>query len=843
MIPTSTYRVQLYRDFGFADLKKILPYLHKLGVDAIYASPVFEAVSGSTHGYDVVEPHKINPEIGTLEQLREIRKLLDQYHMHWIQDIVPNHMALHPTNSRLMDVLERGPQSEFYNYFDINWEHPDRHLHKKMLLPVLGKTLQSCIEDSEIQLTLQSTGIFVSYFDQHFPLSLKALPELELPFLDRLSQNANASLTKWKSFATGFYTSLSSDEKTQLKIRLREINVNPQTLTRILQSLYYLPEYWRTTETSINYRRFFTVNSLICLNMQDKNVFEEYHSFILELCKEGLFDGLRIDHIDGLQNPDEYLDRLRKKVGLDAYIVAEKILEADEELPAEWPIQGETGYHFLALTNKLLTDKSGSEKLRDFYFTRCEQACKDYRDLARKSKVKILTQFMHGEWNNLARLVKTTADHPDLVTDRLKEAVGCLLVCFPVYRIYPQQLPLSGRSLHYFKSAREAACKHWPALSREIQFVYDFLSDPPAEARAKALHCLRRLMQFTGPLTAKGVEDTTFYRYNALLSHNEVGDSPEKLSMDNQTFHERMNLRLKNAPQGINGTSSHDTKRGEDARMRLNALSYFPEEWMQFATKWWQFDPSNACTENDRYMILQSIVAGYSDSLDEVWLERFKAFLQKALREAKENSSWEAPNTGYEAACEQYAQKLLEDQAFQGHLETLIEKTADRARNLSLFQLVLKATAPGIPDIYQGCEISNYSFVDPDNRRPVDYGLLKQLMEEGELKELSPLDNNKFQLTRLLLNLRKEYPKLFAQGDYNPLSGDFFGFTRRLDKQWLLVVLDLKFEKQTEFNLSPDAPTEWEDVLENRKRYSREELAAGLFDQKPYRVFISNAGE
>lgn len=859
-IPVSTYRLQLHKDFTFAHLRQIIDYLRTLGATTLYAAPVMQATPGSPHGYDVTDPHTINPEIGTLDELKTIAAQLKKYEMSWLQDIVPNHMAFHTLNFRLMDVLERGPSSPYYRYFDIDWNHHLPFLKGKVMAPILGNELEACVANGEISLSFSENGLNVNYFDHAYPLSLKAYPVLisffdDAPWkqaLNNLMEQADVrDYTAWKTYKLEQVKMILNDRQLQdaLQSALAFVNRDLEKLQQLLRSQYYLLTYWKHADLAINYRRFFTINELICLRMEDENVFNEYHSLLIQLYRQGIVQGFRIDHIDGLNDPLEYVKRLRSHTGEACYIVAEKILEAKEEMPYEWPLQGTSGYEFLSYVSNLFTYRKGARQLLQFYRELVPEL-PGYMQLVWKNKRLILEEYMQGEWDNLFHyFLSLRLDHP-YEPSRMKQALAWMMVAMPVYRIYPDRMPLRGRSLAMMEETIGRALMAAPEYREELQFLRSLFIQPETNDNEKVLRFLKRLMQFTGPLTAKGVEDTTFYIYNPLISHDEVGDTPSALGITVTDFHASMIARLDAMPLALNATATHDTKRGEDARLRLNVLSEVPDEWQRLVRKWIAENESLHQTVagkrvpgmNEEYFIYQSLVGGFPEDfvISDEWQERFHAYLVKAMRESKLNTSWADPDEAYEESCWAFAKGLLQaGHPFLSSFLPFVKKISHYASVYSLAQTLVRITAPGIPDTYQGCELMDLSFVDPDNRRPVDFqqrmAWLKEIMKkekEGSdvlfpfLQKGRNSGLEKLFLTWKALNFRKAFPRLFSEGTYIPLSvtGDetvAMGYARCFEDQWAIIVVPLRLAMSKDEQrygsesvvLPENAPFRWYNVL------------------------------
>ncbi|MBT1701426.1 malto-oligosyltrehalose synthase [Fulvivirgaceae bacterium PWU4] len=857
-IPTSTYRVQLHKDFTLSDLENIIDYLHDLGVTTIYAAPIVTAVPGSMHGYDVTDPHVINPEIGTLEQLMRISARLKEKNMSWLQDIVPNHMAFHPLNWRLMDVMERHSASPYHRYFDIDWHHPSAHLNGKLQVPFLGKELESCIADGEIKVSFSDAGFTVDYFQTRYPLSLSAYPVLFAAHSQKVKgwqeflKKAEALRDRelWHRHKMDFVKAISNDEAAHFAVLelLETVNSDPQKLQRLLESQHYTLTFWKHTENMIGYRRFFTVNELICLRMEDDAVFEEYHKVLGQLYEKEIVQGFRIDHIDGLKDPSGYIRRLRKRFGEDCYIIAEKILEAKENMPAHWPLEGTSGYEFLSHVSQLITNRKGAKQLATFY-RELVPSLPAYHELVLANKRLILEQYMAGEWENLVRFFMVAGLFDNCQFERIRAALGLLMVSLPVYRIYPEQLPLKGNDVVVMNEAFHKALANGKTYRAELEYLQRIFTQPLDDAALsdRALDFLKRLMQFTGPLTAKGVEDTTFYVYNALISHDEVGDAPSTLGISVTNFHAKMAERQRATPFSLNATATHDTKRGEDARLRLNVLCEFPDQWQQLVLQWLDMNrPFHHRTtkgnltpsKNDEYYIYQAIIGGFPEDLEvtQEWLERLQAYQVKVVREAKVYSDWGEPDEEYEAACGAFIRNILSPgSAFLTSLIPFMKKVNRRANRLALVQALVRITAPGIPDTYQGCELWDLSFVDPDNRRPVDYTRRKQYLDAliskeqegsdalfGFLKDHSAEGLEKFFVIWKSLNFRKHHPIVFENGTYIPLQATakettMIAYARHHEGRWVVVAAPLGAEEPAygddDLILPEHAPSSWRNVF------------------------------
>jgi (1->4)-alpha-D-glucan 1-alpha-D-glucosylmutase len=892
-LPSSTYRIQFNKQFTFKHLREILDYLQALGVDTIYASPILKSTAGSMHGYDVTDPHSINPEIGTPEEFTEVVSELKKRSMHWIQDIVPNHMAFSNENLRLMDVLERGPISPFYRYFDIDWNHPNPLLTGKVMVPFLGKEVEQCINDGEIKLIFSEKGIDLSYFETTYPLSISGYDFLlnifkhNVPVFSRISglkalSARGGSITEWLSAKRSWASSIPAGEKELILQGLEIINRDSSGLLAMMDTLYYRFTYWKLTEQVINYRRFFTVNSLICLSMESDEVFDEYHQLIFSLYRDGLIQGVRIDHIDGLNNPSRYLKKLRHELGPDCYIIAEKILESHEEVPGNWPLEGTSGYEFLSYVNQLFTDRKGTGELVSFYHSLLPGML-PYDELVILNKRFILNGHLAGELENLVNYFFELQLHDAMKKDRAREAIALFMLSLPVYRTYADKLPIRGAGLEVIREAIEKGKKLNAEFSTELDYLYAlFLTDTRDEVpRYEITKFLRRLMQFTGPLMAKGVEDTTFYIYNPLISHVEVGDAPSTLGITIQEFHQRMIHRGHATPHSLNATATHDTKRGEDARMRLNVLSELYEDWMKNIVQWIELNKPYK-TEisgqwcpilNDEYFIYQSILGGFPEDnkVNEEWVRRLVEYMIKVVREAKVMSDWSQPNESYEEACTHFIQSVTNpDAAFMKKFLEFLPNVLPLADVYSVAQAVIKITAPGIPDIYQGSELLDLSYVDPDNRRPVDFGkraflldILKSKESKGittSLENFSSDGSRKMFAVWKCLHLRKSLPEVFAGGAYLPLTltghgNRAIGYARYFKDDWCVVVVPMGLGAKKKLNsrdfsdifisLPESSPRVWRNIFTDEPiEVAQNEIElAELFKTFPVAVLHNPLGE
>lgn len=890
--PANTYRIQFHKEFNFDHFKDILNYLKKLGVETIYASPIFKSTPGSVHGYDVTNPHEINPEIGSLANLQSINQELRKNNISWLQDIVPNHMAYHPDNAWLMDVLEKGLKSKYKFFFDTSLS--TELMQGKLMVPFLGKSLKETIKDDELKLDIKEDKIYFKYFDQYYPIcpstytkilklyDANSTSEFEDIFLriDKLEEivNEDTYYLEWNNIASLF---IEEKLKKTFEKALNEINKSPEYLNELCEEQYYELCFWQETDSRINFRRFFTVNGLICLNIHDENVFQTFHQFIKELIDEDLISGIRLDHIDGLLEPTSYIKNLRDLVGKETYIVAEKILEDGEELPKDWEIQGNTGYDFLGIINNLLTSKESEPAFTSFY----ENLVGDelaIEDQVFQKKSSILENHMQGELENLYNYLISLSFVPEnnaVSKDDLKKAIASFLIYLPVYRYYGESFPLGDEEHQEINSVFDKIIKVQAASLGAINILKDiFLSkvSKNEEFYANAAIFYKRCMQFSGPLMAKGVEDTLMYTNFRFIAHNEVGDHPAAFGIGIDEYHVLMKKRQLNSPLSINTTSTHDTKRGEDARARLNVLTDLPQQWLQKVKQWQQINSSLRLKykigANDEYFIYQCIIGNFpmpGESEDD-FTERLSTYLEKSLREGKINSSWTTPNEIYETSLKSFATELLvKENGYWQDFEPFYKKIATYGLYNSLVQLVLKFTSPGIPDVYQGCELWDFSFVDPDNRRAVDYSLRSNLLDDIFLETENDFSVKlnfkasifsgkvKLWLTHQLLKLRKEEGEIFTAGDYLPLTvegkyiNNIIAFARRHRNRQYIVIVCLHIAKLCEeqncsfdeidwkdtcIHLNEDSEVSWFNILAEDKGKNQRLLVKNLKLDMPFAI-------
>lgn len=845
-------RLQLHRDFGFDAALAQLDYYSALGVSHLYASPVFAARSGSTHGYDLIDPGRINPELGGEDGLRRLVQGLHARQMGLILDIVPNHMALGAQNLWWADVLLWGQHSRYANWFDIDWQAADPALHGKVLLPVLGQSYGASLRDGDISLCFdaQSARLQIEIPGQRLPVAPEdyaeilaaADPALLQPALSAFRAVLDAAVQEerqsraalaWQALAQAAAApgGVAAIEAA-LAAYLAAAPQGGSALHDLLERQHFRLCDWRNAGDEINWRRFFEIGDLIGVRVEQDEVFEAAHSALFRLYGEGLIDGVRIDHIDGLADPAAYVQRLRARLQalrpeVQPYIIAEKILAGDESLATDWGLDGSSGYDFMDQVGGVLHDGAGAPVL-DAIWKEYRADPDGFDGIVLATRRRLLGQNFASEFNALTSalhaLGRSALATRDISLMSIRRCMLELLAHFPVYRTYGRRDGCNSRDAFLIRSTAarlRSSLRHGDQTTLDV--LAGWLSEaPPADApdhdqRRSQLHwrALTRFQQLTPPLTAKSTEDTAFYRYGRLLSRNEVGSEPARLAWSVEQFHHHVLRRQRDFPRSMLATATHDHKRGEDARMRLAVLSEIPAYWQQNLQRWRLLNQSARqqmpIDAVDELMLYQTLIGAWpltpegQQGLDVGELaeltERVAAWQRKALREAKRRSDWSAPDLAYEANCEGFLQRILRadvDNLFLPALRTLVDEIAAAGALNSLSQTVLRLTAPGIPDLYQGCDLWDLSLVDPDNRRPVDYALRQQLMTQAQLQPLTLQGWRsgvcKQQLIRALLQFRRGRESLFSSGEYLPLAlqgelaGHVLAFARRSKDVTLLVL-------------------------------------------------------
>ena len=861
-IPIATYRLQFNREFTFRDAAQLVPYLAQLGISHCYASPYLRARPGSMHGYDIIDHNSLNPEIGTPEEYEQFVSALHEHGMGQILDIVPNHMGVMGSdNAWWLDVLENGEASAYADFFDIDWDPIKDELQGKVLVPVLGDQYGNVLENGELKLVFDAErGEFsINYHQHRFPINPVEYPRIlgfRIQAIEEKLGSTHDDLLELQSIKTAFghlpirqgitpeRMAERNREKEVQKRRLaalcarsseiREfIDKHVQILNgrvgdprsfdalhELIKGQCYRLAQWRVAADDINYRRFFDINDLAALRMENDAVFELTHRFTLGLVAQGKVDGLRIDHPDGLYDPAKYLQDLRRGVrngddtrlhgSRDSYVVVEKILTRSENLRREWPVQGTTGYEFSNLLNGILVDQSTSTRTERIYrsFTGLTV---DFSDLVYACKKLILKVALASELNVLAnalsRIALSNRHTCDFTVNSLRSALGEIVASFPVYRTYVTAGGVSQEDRRYIEQAVSIGRKRSNAADLS---VFDFIrrmllietnGEPQWYRRAITAFAMK-FQQVTSAVMAKGLEDTSFYRYNRLVSLNEVGGDPQRFGVSVAQFHEANERRAQCWPNSMLATSTHDSKRSEDVRARINVLSEMPAAWRLSLRRWrdWNrsrkrmIDDRPAPSRNDEYFFYQTLIGAWPvERLDDfAWqnfVTRIEQYMLKAVREAKEFTSWANPNNEYESALAEFIRAALDRRRRNRFLSDFGEFQR-RISRIGMFnsisQVLLKLTAPGVPDIYQGNELWDFSLVDPDNRRPVNYDrrrhFLQEIIEATKLVNgdklqvardlMNQLENGKVKMyvTWSALSLRGQCPELFQQGSYLPLN-------------------------------------------------------------------------
>ncbi|MBE0425728.1 MAG: malto-oligosyltrehalose synthase [Nitrospirae bacterium] len=921
-IPASTYRLQFNRNFRFPDSRNIIGYLYDLGISDIYASPYFKAKAGSPHGYDIVDHNSLNSEIGTEEEYNELVADLQKYDMGQVIDIVPNHMCIESKdNIWWMDVLENGPSSIYADYFDIDWGPLKKELKNKILLPVLGDQYGNILEAQELSLAFEEGAFFLYYFENKFPIIPKTyifILKHRIDELENILSSDNPHYVELLSIITALdhlppYMETDPEkvvercrEKEIIKKRLWTlynesseikdfINENVRIfngikgdpgsfdlLDELLNIQAYRLSYWRVATEEINYRRFFDINSLAAIRMENPAVFEDTHRLLMRLIKEGKVTGLRIDHPDGLYDPSGYFHKLQRKCFLQTrlsysegvkkeisqpyehsdleeeilneydeflskdpqfkpfYIIGEKILSKGERMPEDWPIFSTTGYVFLNALNGIFVE-TGSAKAFDDIYSKFTKLKINFQDVVYEKKKLIMKVAMSSEINSLGHFLNRISEKNrhtrDFTLNSLTSVIIEVIAFFPVYRTYTNSMKVKDKDRQYVEAAVSKAKRTNPAIST---LIFDFLKDVLLlkfpenfgdDEKNEWLDFVMRWQKITGPVMAKGLEDTSFYVYNRLVSLNEVGGSPDRFGISLEAFHGMNIERLKFWPHALIASSTHDSKRSEDVRARINVLSEIPDEWKKRSIYWSRLnkkakvlvDGRTVPDRNEEYLLYQTLIGAWPIEIkNEEEYEDFKiriiSYMLKAIREAKVNTSWINPDTIYEDALQIFINKIMNNKSDNQFLKdfTSFQKIiSNYGLYNSLSQTLLKITSPGVPDFYQGTDIWDFSLVDPDNRRPVDYEVRKKMLQklrsrQSEIplqdlaRELTINRENgmiKLYLLYKSLNYRREKRALFDRGEYLPLevmegkADNVCAFARRIANREIVIAAPRFFTK------------------------------------------------
>ncbi len=751
----ATYRIQLHSGFDFYAAAAHADYLASLGVSHVYCSPYLQAVPGSAHGYDVINHHQVNIELGGSDAHEQFCRALERHGLGQVLDIVPNHMAIVGRgNPWWWDVLENGPSSRYASYFDVEWDHPEAKLRNTVLMPVLGDHYGRVLEKRELELKREGGRFIIRYHDHVFPVSPRSLDTLlakaaqqcgsdDLSFiadaLERLPPStaidriAVQRRHRDKEVLHGQLARLCRERPavaSAVDRVIEEMNGDPDQLDALIERQNYRLAFWRTAGRELGYRRFFDINTLVGLRAEDERVFADTHALILQWLDEGILDGVRVDHPDGLRDPEHYFDRLHSACPR-AWIVAEKILEPEEELPRTWRIAGTTGYDFMFRVNNLLVDPAGEQPLSQIYAEFTGETI-DFPTLIREKKHLIMREVLGSDLNRLTALFVDICErnrrHRDYTRHELHEVLREVVAWLPVYRTYTraQSGQISDSDLRTITNSVAAARANRSDLDGDL---FDFFRDILLLRVSGDLEneLVMRFQQVTGPVMAKGVEDTAFYCFNRLVSLNEVGGDPGRFGLSLKQFHHTCQKAQTLWPRSMLATSTHDTKRSEDVRARINLLSEIPKLWSEAVSKWAKHNEryrSNGLPDrNMEYLMYQTLVGAWP-----IDAHRVIAYMEKASREAKTHTSWTNPNPLYDRSLAAFVEASMRDLQFTADLQQFVEPLIQPGRINSLSQTLLKLTAPGIPDFYQGTELWNLSLVDPDNRRPVDYDLRRRLV-------------------------------------------------------------------------------------------------------------------
>ncbi|VUX46007.1 Malto-oligosyltrehalose synthase [Candidatus Defluviicoccus seviourii] len=892
-IPRATYRLQFHSGFTFADAMAIVPYLAELGISHIYASPYLKARPGSQHGYDIIDHNAINPEIGDSESFAALCGALSAHGMGQILDFVPNHVGIFGAeNQRFLDVLTWGEDSQYAEYFDFDWRPAKPELHGKLLVPLLGDAYGAILSNGELKLKLDdgNDGFSIWYYENRLPLTPGTFGRILRPAIERLLHGENtdpardgrlallaagfdelrrptrtrpARLSRF-ALAERLRGDLAEALRNQPRLRehldavIAEINGIPgdpasfRRLHQLLEAQHFRLAYWRVAAEEINYRRFFQINDLAGIRVEMPEVFDAIHRLVFQWIDEGRVHGLRIDHIDGLFDPRQYLERLQQRFrqgraetsaeGEPArlYVVVEKIIAQHESLPTDWPIAGTTGYDYLNAVNALFVNPEAEAQL-----SRCYEefigARQDFHEIAYSGRKLAMEQELASELRVLANEINHLTESDwftrDFTLVGLRQALREIVACFPVYRTYVDWHGIRAED----RRDLDWAVAHGRRRSdRSDLTVFDFLLSllttdigrgrAPALNRREVGRLAMKFQQYTGAVMAKGVEDTAFYRYNRLISLNEVGGEPTRFGTTTGAFHRSQQHAARHWPNAMLSTATHDTKRGEDVRARISGLSELVEDWAEGVQRWstqnrrHRSDVNDvpAPSENDEYLFYQVLLGAWPTELMadheadadamSAFRDRMREFMLKAVREGKAHSSWINPDAAYEQALMHFVDRAL-DVSGRNLFVDAFSAFARRAARIgvvnSLAQTTLKLTSPGVPDVYQGCELWDLSLVDPDNRRPVDFGerrkKLRALRHDwrkgidaawlAELLADWPSGRVKLFVSWRLLDARRAAPALFEQGSYKPVATEgahaenLGAFQRTHDHSALLVIV------------------------------------------------------
>ncbi|MCV0397261.1 MAG: malto-oligosyltrehalose synthase [Rhizobiaceae bacterium] len=869
-VPTATYRLQFRNGMTFESALALVPYWRDLGISHLYASPVFTAVAGSTHGYDVIDYNEIEPVLGGRSAFEKLCRALRSAGMGVILDIVPNHMAASLENPWWRDVLQWGCESRYAGHFDIDWNRP-------LTLPVLGGSFDEALQAGEISIVAddRSGTLALAYFEHRFPLHPRSWEWVlaDLPGEDegarRLAGLAReATPAQAPALQEALRSLFASRSSSRLDERLAARSGDTDFISLIHERQPWRLRFWKDASKDLSYRRFFEITGLVGLAVEKENVFDDAHCLALDLLREGLIEGLRVDHVDGMADPGGYLRRLREKAGDEAYVVVEKILGPGEQLPPDWPVAGTTGYEYIEAAADLLVDAQGLQQMSRAYENATGSASTQTQ--RRQSKLQIITRNFQGE---LEQLVALFAGLPGAASPgQLRNAIVQLLASLPVYRTYGWTGSLGDADRAVILKARKTAAEADPSLSLQaLDFVVNLLVSG-GEANATVTIARTRFQQLSGPAMAKGVEDTLFYRDHRFLALNEVGGEPDRGDLSLERFHAAMEERANRVPHALTATATHDTKRGEDARARLYVLSQMPDRWADLVERWRRLHRDHvselaggaAPEPAVEWMIYQALLGVWSEHVEalEDIRQRFAAYVEKVLREAKLRTSWTEIDSAYENAVQAYVSQLLNsrNEGFLAEFSAVAAPIIQAGWLNSLTQTLVKLTAPGVPDIYQGTEGEDFSLVDPDNRRPVDWDRLRRTLRDG-VPRYPDAAFKQFMIKRVL-SCRRAHPNLFSDGDYRPLrvsgsaSRHLVAFSRRHGEEMLIVFaprlplerlsrngeLEQAMWRDLAFQVPDDAASmRWREVIgAKRTGADLSRSVASLLSKAPYALLMGS---
>jgi (1->4)-alpha-D-glucan 1-alpha-D-glucosylmutase len=865
----ATYRLQLRAGFDFQDVAELADYLSRLGFSHVYLSPIFKAVDGSTHGYDVVDPRIVDPALGGDAGYTRMTSELRGHGLCQMLDIVPNHMATDPDNPFWWDVLSNGPSSRYATFFDIDWEGPREASWSKVLVPVLGDHYGRVLEEGELELARRGGRFEIRYHDVRLPVSPESLETILLPTARRSGHielaniadelrtlpttrsDATVRLERHHSIvrsvdALGDLLADTSIAKA-VDAEIERVSRDRGRLHELLEEQHYRLAHWKVANEEVDYRRFFNIETLAGVRTEDPDVLAETHQLVFDLVRDGSVDALRIDHIDGIGRPARYLEQVSQATA-GVFTVVEKILETDEDLPGDWPVSGTTGYDFLNRVNAVFVEPRAEKQITDIYATFTGETA-TYNDVLREAKHHVMDNSFAAEMHRitgiLGQICSHRPRHRDHTQRELRVTLRAVIASLPVYRLYAVPTsPPSSVDIAHARAAVVEALDREPDLDLELlELITDLtLGRIPGLAESEFT---RLFQQLTAPVMAKGAEDTAFYRYNRFLSLNEVGGDPGVFGMATSTFHQLTQRQAETWPDTMLTIGTHDTKRSADVRARLNVLSEMPDEWEIALSDWSElvdrFRDGNCPESNLVYHFFQSLMGAWP-----IDVERLRQYMTKASREAKTHTSWVEPNPDYEATVDRFVTASMDDVDFVAAVERFLESQdlVSRGRANSLRQVALLLTCPGVPDIYQGNELWDLSLVDPDNRRPVDFERRRRILMELE-DSVWPDPDDEMGTTKAML-IRRLLDRGHAEqsGRYEPLhvagersdeilaflSGDFISVIPvRSESEWAGTSVTM-----------PGGP--WRDLMSGREIEGGATDVSDLLGNAPLAVYSGGAG-